>query len=354
LNCYGNIEQNTPHKYITMPDTAIYPWMLQQWHQILHRYQAGQLPHALLLNGPSGLGKLHFADRLAGVLLCNSNKNLRANQPLAQPCGQCQGCHLLAAGNHPDFKRVVPEEQGKQIPIDTIREVNRFLTLKSQIGGLQIVIIAPAEAMNTYAANSLLKTLEEPTAQSLLLLITSQPSRLLATLRSRCQNIDFIRPDATQALTWLQSQPDVAGDAARLLTLADGAPLLAQEFARNGTVRVYQQLLASLEKISKKQADPISEAKLWETAGYAHSLKWLYFWVSGLIRLKSLGGRVDIDHNSVWQEPDLEFLADTVNSQQLYRFLDKIVSNFRWVNSSANVQLAMEDLLISWSQLQSN
>jgi len=331
---------------------TIFPWMQQQWQYVMQRFVTGQMPHALLLSGPPGLGKLQFALRMARYLLCHEAKNLLSSGEDIQTCGHCQGCRLLAAGTHPDFKLVTPEEEGKQISIDRIRDVSRFLTLKSQCGDLQIVIIAPAEAMNNYAANSLLKSLEEPTPQSLLVLVASQPSRLLPTIRSRCQNIAFGRPEYGQALDWLQTQSGVQGDAARLLALADGAPLLSLEYVKGDTLQIYQRLLNSLEKIAKKQVDPVSEVKVWELAGLAHSLKWLYFWVSNLIRLKLAGAQVDIAHNNTWQDDNLAYLVERLNSQQLYGFLDKIVRCFRFVNTSANVQLVLEDLLISWHQMQ--
>ena len=330
----------------------IFPWMQQQWQYVMQRFHSGQMPHALLLSGSSGIGKLQFAQRMVEHLLCHDTKHLTSGSERIETCGHCQGCRLLAAGTHPDYKLVAPEEEGKQISIDRIREVSRFLTLKSQYGDYQIVIIAPAEAMNTYAANSLLKSLEEPTPQSLLVLVSSQPSRLLPTIRSRCQNIVFGLPDFGQALTWLQAQSDVQADAARLLALADGAPLLSLAYGKSDTLQTYQRLLSSLEKIAKKQADPVSEAKIWELAGMAHSLKWLYFWISNLIRLKLAGAQVDIAHNNTWQDDNLAFLVDRLNSQQLYGFLDKIVNCFRFVNTSANVQLVLEDLLITWHQMQ--
>jgi len=346
------ISENDKQRQAMTSDQFIYPWMQQQWQYVLQRFQTGQMPHALLLSGPSGLGKLQFALRAVDFLLCRENKNLSSGANPTEPCGNCQGCRLLAAGTHPDFKLIMPEEEGKQIAIDRIREVSGFLTLKSQYADLQIVIIAPAEAMNTYAANSLLKSLEEPTPQTLLLLVSSQPSRLLPTIRSRCQNITFNRPEFGQALDWLQSQPEVQTDATSLLTLADGAPLLGLDYARSDTLQTYHRLLISLEKIAKKQADPVGEAKAWELAGLAHSLKWLYFWVSNLIRLKLAGTQVDIAHNNTWQDANLAFLAERINSQELYGFLDKIVASFRYVNTSANSQLVLEDLLITWDQMQ--
>ena len=338
-----------------MDNNGSYFWTQDQWQHIVQRYQAGQLPHALMLTGPAGLGKLQFARQLAQTLLCDTNRQVASAQSINPPCGQCNGCHLMAAGTHPDFKLLVPEADGKQIPIDAVRETSQFLTLKSQFAPIQIVIVAPAEAMNKYAANSLLKTLEEPTPDTLILLVSSQPSRLLPTIRSRCQTVEFSLPDRTEALSWLRAQKstaDLQKHAEHLLALAGGAPVLALEFAQQGTLDIYQQLLSSLEKIAKKQADPVMEAKRWESAGLAQSVKWLYFWVSSLIRLKSGAGQVD--NNAEWREPALDFLLQRLNIQQLYRYLDLVNESSRMINTQANVQLTLEALLISWSRLDSD
>jgi len=338
-----------------MENSRLYPWIQEQWQHIVQRYQAGQLPHALMLSGPVGLGKFQLARQLAEALLCDENKQATSGEAVTEPCGHCNGCHLMAAGTHPDFKLLAPEGDSKQIPIDAVRETSRFLTLKSQFAPIQVVIVAPAEAMNKYAANSLLKTLEEPTPNSLILLVASQPSRLLPTIRSRCQSIEFTLPDKVQALSWMQAQESMSGlqsHAEQLLALAGGAPLLALDYAQQGTLDSYQQLLSSLEKIAKKQADPVTEAKRWETVGLAQSVKWLYFWVASLIHLKSGAGQVD--NNAVWREPTLDFLLQRLNLQQLYRYLDQVNESSRMINTSANVQLALEELLISWYRLDSD
>jgi len=339
----------------TMKDEFIFPWQESLWRHLVQRYLNDQLPHALTFSGAAGLGKLHFAECFARWALCSQNSNPQDIQEITAPCGQCQGCQLMKAGTHPDFLKVVPEAEGKQIPIDTIRNVGNYLTLKSQFAPLQVVVISPAEAMNKYAANSLLKTLEEPTPGTLLILETSQPSRLLPTIRSRCQSIEFSVPERSQSLTWLSSRLSESVSSAsqnemeQLLALAVGGPLLALKYAQEDTLKNYQQLLTSFEKLAQKQADPVAEAKLWEDVGLAKSVKWIYLWVAAMIRLKS--GMEQVDTKSEWLEPGLENLAQRINSERLFQYLDKVTESTRFVNSQVNVQLTLEDLLISWREL---
>ncbi|WP_455366631.1 DNA polymerase III subunit delta' C-terminal domain-containing protein, partial [Kaarinaea lacus] len=199
-----------------------------------------------------------------------------------------------------------------------------------------------------------LKTLEEPTPGSLLMLVTSQPSRLLPTIRSRCQAIEFLLPGQQQTMTWLSERLGgtsgmPATDLTRLLTLAGGAPLLALQYAQQNALERYQQLLGSFEKLAKNQADPVVEAKAWEAVGLAESVKWMYLWVCAMIRFKSGIGQVD--NMSEWQEPVLEPLARQLDTHWLYHYLDKITDTLRFVNAQVNVQLTLEDLLIDWQAL---
>lgn len=353
-----------------MTGESRYPWMQNQWQQLLQQYHSNRLPHALLLTGPEGIGKFEFATQLVQTLLCDKNNSgneeFTGEFQISPPCGKCNGCQLLAAGTHPDSYTIRPESDGKQIKIDSIREINRFVSLTSQFAPLQIVIISPAEAMNRSSANALLKTLEEPRPGKLIVLVSSQPSRLLPTVRSRCQQIIFPLPESQQALSWLAAQDIANTDHSmhqRLLALAGGAPLLALQYLNQGKLELYTQLLQSFEKLSKKQLDPVVEAKRWEAAGLAHCVKWLYLWVSSLIHLKSTGGLVDTtdvdttvvkeklgENRALWHEPSLDFLVEKASNANLYAYLDQLIETTRVVNTSINVQLTLENLLLTWCQ----
>ena len=348
-----------------MESKSRYPWMQDQWQQLLQQYKLNRLPHALLLSGPEGIGKFEFATQLVETLLCDKNNPSHFESSnewqISSACGKCNGCQLLAAGTHPDSYTIQPEATGKQIQIASIREINQFVSLTSQFAPLQIVVISPAEAMNRSSANALLKTLEEPRPGKLIILISSQPSRLLPTVKSRCQQLSFSLPENNEALVWLAEQDTPKADKPtqqRLLTLAGGAPLLALKYIEQGQLEVYQQLLQSFEKLGKKQADPVAEAKRWEAAGLAHSVKWLYLWVSSVIHLKSTASVVDttvvdanlVENKALWREPSLDFLIDRTSSEHLYAYLDQIIEVARVVNTSVNVQLTLENLLMAWCQ----
>jgi DNA polymerase-3 subunit delta' len=321
------------------------------WQQVLARVNNGSLPHALLLTGGNGIGKREFALQLAQLLLCETfQAKPVGDNPL--PCGHCQACALNKAMTHPDFKWVEPESEGKIISIDQIRELSEFFGLKSHYGLGQVAIIHPAEKMNKFAANSLLKTLEEPSASSLIILVTSQPSALLPTIRSRCQQVPFQQPSAETSVQWLKSNATAYDDTKikAMLHLANGGPLEALQYLNSNTLELVEQLLASFVNLTLGRADPVTVAKVWAETDVFSLIKWLIMWTSHMIRLKN--GLQSPDSYSVGESP-LKKLAAGVDLLALFRFLDKLTEAQRLLGSQANVQLLLEDLLIVWLQLNS-
>jgi DNA polymerase III subunit delta' len=189
----------------------VYPWQESLFSHWVHAGEGRH--HALLFHGKTGIGKLAFAQTLAAGLLCS--------QPHANgiACGQCQSCHWLSEGAHPDFREITPEDDDatdsskkktrkrQQIVIDQIRALHDYLALTShQVGGMRVVLIHPLEAMNVAASNALLKLLEEPPQRTQFLLVSHQRQALLPTILSRCMQVDMPVPSHAQGLQWLQAQ----------------------------------------------------------------------------------------------------------------------------------------------------
>jgi len=325
------------------------PWQTEQWQQLVSRQRQDKLPHAVLLSGAEGLGKRQFANQFAESLLCHDNN------ADATACGQCRGCLLLRAGSHPDIKYIEPEEAGKAIKVDQVRALTNFTVLSAQFDqGYKVVLIGPAENMNRAAANSLLKTLEEPADNTVLILYTSAPQRLLATIKSRCQRLNFIAPTYAVATEWLTSQS--VANAQQWLEIADGAPLAALNLAHHEDDSIearYESGLDTLEALQARRKDPISIAADWHKKDSLQVLKWLTNWVMDIIRIAQGGHSVTITCPS--QHARLENFANQLDADALHAYLPHLYEALRLLSTtSVNQQLLLEEILIRWAALPKN
>jgi len=171
-------------------------WLEAPRREIAAAFAAGRLAHGLLIHEDPGAGGLEFARWIAQLVNCRSK---------SAPCGECQQCRWVAADQHPDVARVSPEEDSQFIRIEQVRALIEDMALTAHGSGYKVAILTPAEAMNHFAANALLKTLEEPPPRTLLLLVTSQPSRLIPTLRSRCSLVRLKGPTRAEAAQYLEA-----------------------------------------------------------------------------------------------------------------------------------------------------
>ena len=224
-----------------------YPWLQDVESEFSERLQAGRLAHALLLSGPAESGKVELATRLLASALCLENSY--------PACGQCRSCQLAASGAHPDGHVLTfeqhPKKAGelrKELVIDQVRRLTASLFLTNTISRRKAALVYPVEAMNKHTANALLKTLEEPPGETALILVSSDPARLPATIRSRCQSLHVRLPGAEAAMAWLQGQSDVAAaDAEKALQAAAGSPLRALRMLQDGGVDQYVELSRMLD-----------------------------------------------------------------------------------------------------------
>jgi len=315
----------------------IYPWQQSQWQKVQQQRAASRLPHALLLLGSEGLGKLEFALQLAHSLLCSKpGENALA-------CGECPACKLIAVDTHPDLFLLRAEERGKAIKVDDVRQLSAKLNLTSQYGGYKVAVVIDAHDMNINASNSLLKTLEEPSSNAVLILVSSNPQKLPITVRSRCQGIGFNVPDTELALNWLQAQG--IEQAQSLLGLAHGAPLLAMNLQQENLLEHHQQLVSALLGVARNQ--PVIElAEQIHKLPLSYLLNWLFDWVEDLIKLHQCGDSAQLVHQQ--QQQELKQLVARSNLSGLYDYLDLLIRNKQLQSIPLNTQMLWEDLLLSW------
>ena len=232
------------------------PWQQAQWQQLTTNFAHGRLAHALLLAGPRGVGKGHFARTFAAFMLCEA----QGSQVAAKPCGQCRSCIQVESGVHPNLLLLTPQEEKREIAIDDVRALIERLHLTSHYGQVKVAIITPAESLNTSSVNALLKIIEEPPAATHLLLVAERWRALPATLRSRCQLLRFAPPAAGEGLTWLKSHyPQQSHDTLQPLARS---PMLALTALEPEVVEARAEWGRALAELVRIQAGSLPSLKL--------------------------------------------------------------------------------------------
>jgi len=322
----------------------MFPWHQTVWQSLTSSKNNQRLAHGLLFNGAKGLGKSILATQFAHWLLCEN--------PLAEKaCGSCKSCQLIDANSHPDIISIRPEESGKAIKVDQIRDLISKVSLTSHKQGYRIIIISSAEALNINASNSLLKTLEEPPANTLLILITDKLSKLLPTIRSRTQLVRFTIPTTEESLVWLESNN--VKDAEALLKLSAGAPLAALEMASDDGLSIRLSLFDNWKALSSGESDALESAAFWIKEGFKVKgnlpLFWMESWVADLIRSLQ-GANIDNLVNKDFAQ-SLQKMAGQVDLKSVYGLLDRLDDTLRIIDTSANQLMLVEGLLLHWAGL---
>lgn len=315
----------------------IYPWQQPQWQTLQNAVAEGRLPHALLLSGKQGLGKLEFAKSFAHLLLCQEPHN-------QTPCGKCHSCQLFDAGTHPDLSLIAPEEGGSVIKVDQVREMVEKNSLTPHVSSSKVYLFVDADTMNIAASNSLLKTLEEPSPNSLLILITSRPDLLSATIRSRCQQIKFSPPPQEQAIEWLFSQ-STSAEPKTLLNLAQGSPLTAIKIDAEDQTALNDSVFADFGRVIFGKSDPVKVAHEWQKHDLKLIFNWLTIWVIDVIRLKYNDSEPMI--NSADKLKALMKIASAFTLEQLFELYEKQLQTGRLLDRQVSKPLLVESFLVS-------
>ena len=321
------------------------PWQSQLWQQLVHCNQSDNLAHAYLLRGMPGVGKEQFARAFAAYLLCKSPVN-------DQACGFCKECELLKAGSHPDIAIVEPDDPGRPIRIDRVRQLNEFAHKTAQQGGRRVIIINPAEAMNINASNALLKCLEEPGENTVFLLVSARAGDMLPTIRSRCQQLKFATPDRLSAELWLSEHLENHADqVAMLLDQTADAPLEAKRFADEGLLEKRLELAHCVKGLFKGAMAPVELAKEWQKGDLVLTLTWLISWLEDSVRLEQGVGESEIRNTD--QVKMLSYIATKVSGRAILEERDWLIKQRQSLLEGGNLngQILMEGAFSRYLEL---
>lgn len=243
----------------------MFPWLTDSYQNLAQRATNHSLHHALIFKGLRGIGKSELSVQLARFLLCQDKNNTK-------PCGQCQSCLLFEAESHPDFHKI---ESEKQIGVDLIREAIQKLIGTSQLSGNKVLVLFQADSMTEAAANALLKTLEEPTLNTYIILVCDYVERLLPTILSRCEKVQLNPPDLALCINWLEENGHTDVDQS-FVKLYANAPLTIKSRLSNEKTLSYQDFLLIVSDLQAHRVLTTDIATKWlEDA--PDMLNWLKF-----------------------------------------------------------------------------
>ncbi|HJS92370.1 MAG TPA: DNA polymerase III subunit delta' [Steroidobacteraceae bacterium] len=311
-------------------------WLGTEIAKLRSAYVAGRLPHALLIHEAPGAGGDWLAGWVARMVLCS--------HPAEEaPCGGCASCQRAAQGQHPDLTVVRPLESSTQIRIEQVRELGEELSLTSHQGGYKVAILSPADTMNRFSANALLKTLEEPPQGTLLVLVATQPSRLPATLLSRCQRVRVRAPQRAEAIAWLEATGG-PGEWGAALAVLGPAPMLALSADPAALTQIAAEVRRELEAAAAGAGDPVTTAERWARSELPLRLLCVENWLTDRIR-----GRMGVGalFTEVRAGAHSRGAADGLDLRLLFELLDEVRDLKSSFDAPINRGLALESLLRS-------
>jgi DNA polymerase-3 subunit delta' len=315
----------------TMQFDADLPWLRPAQDAFNAALASGRLGHALLVQSSPGQGGEWLAIWIAARMFCRAPRSMpgaAATDADLAPCGECLACRRVQSGEQPDLVMLRPIEDSKEIRIDQIRELAAELALTAHAGGRKIAIIAPADRLNRNAANALLKTLEEPSGQALLLLVTGEPWRLPVTVQSRCTRLRTRAPGDDELVAWLQVQRpgSSAVDWRAALTVLGPQPLTALTVDGAALAGLQRDTERALEEAVRGGLDVVDTADRWGKDDYILRVACIERWIAERLREWGRGKR-------------------SAGVQPLFEALDHTREARQWAESPINKPLALERIL---------
>ncbi len=314
----------------------IYPWLLEHWTFFCQRLEQDKLAHAIMLQGPAGNGKSVLADAMVAKLLCVENES----EGLTRACGWCRSCKLLVGGAHPDRFDIQPEEDSLVIKIDQIRGLISTLNLTTSVSKRKVAYIHPAEAMTRASANALLKSLEEPVGNAVLILVCNDAGGLPVTIRSRCQSILVHQPDFKLTLDWLMRRSGESRDAVTAaLQAAGGSPVRGAHFLASPEQDSFDQIQKGLATLITRPGSVSAIGTELSKLNPDNLWRWLSICTAAAAKSAMAGESLD------WLP------ADAVMKIKVLLHLQKRADLNRKISTSpVRGDLLLQDWLIRWAE----
>jgi len=311
------------------------PWFAAPCGEVNAAIAADRLAHGLLIHEDPGAGGLELARWIAQRVNCS--------EPTRAPCGECQQCRWVAANQHPDVTQLSPEEESNYILTEAVRDLIVELGLTAHGKGYKVAILVPADALYANAAQSLLKTLEEPPGRTLLMLVTSQPSRLPPTIRSRCSRLRLAGPTREEAADYLAGTHG-AGPWMEALAATGSGPFALVNADPVALAQLRTDTIRTLGEIGSGNVQPPAVAERWTKKDAKDDLP---------IRLSCLESWVTdriLETTSIRDVTHLSGGAMPPKICRLFEFSDAIRDMRKLALTPINKTMAVEALLWRWAR----
>ncbi len=322
------------------------PWLRPVVARFVEALDQKRIAHATLIMGDRGLGKRVLAETLAALLVCDNR-----TAGMTVPCGQCRQCQLIAGDSHPDI-RVYQPEKSRMVKIDQIRALSAFAVNSPQVARYKVAILDRADQLNINAANALLKTLEEPAADVVLLLLQETGRPILPTVRSRCRVTAVPAPTTSEAVQWLSAQLDDQQERpeqdqqALALHLAGGAPRLALDYLGSGFLEQRENALAAFRQFMKGAVTMAAAARAFRDLGHEATLNLMESWANDLARVCAGAEARDPGITEV-----VQYLATANEPWRAHELVDAIRESRLALVNNVNPELETDRLLGQWQRL---
>ncbi|QQN87090.1 DNA polymerase III subunit delta' [Acinetobacter variabilis] len=321
-------------------NAQIYPWQQQVWDTLTGRFP--KLGHGLLFYGKKGCGKEAFAQQFLAWVLC-------LNRQPKGPCGECGSCQWLKADTHPNYVYISTDEDNKKqnakIKIEKIRDLLPFV--QQTVDGWRVIVIEPAEALNIASSNALLKTLEEPGENIVIILLADHYLKLPATIRSRLQHFALDRISSAQFSKYVEAQLPEAGSSQQqlLMNLSNQMPLQAIEVAQSSWLPLRQEFMEDWKKLVIQKNMPMAIATKWN--------KSLSFGEFGQMFEYLLSDLICVKLNQAVKNIDLDFnvLAEQYSLETLFKIYEDFQRAKQYLEQNVQSNLVLDELCIKLMNL---